>query len=276
MRARFSLLALAAAAVLLVPGPGYGQQAATASGATPAVPSTNAKTWLGHAAEIEAFIQAAEIVEMKPIGTGVTGPKKAKLAAGGPVEKIAWKALAPGFRNGYFESYKSEIAAYELDKHLGLDMVPPSVERVIDGDAGVAVMWVSPTKSFKELGGVPTPPPAQLERWSRQLSRAKLFHNLVGNIDPNLGNWLVDPEWNLMLIDHSRAFTGDNRRVHEMTRVDAELWSKMQALDEPTLKRVLGHWVGGREIRAILARRDRMQRDLDAMARKLGESMWIR
>ena len=34
-----------------------------------------------------------------------------------------------------------------------------------------------------------------------------MFDNLIGNIDPNLGNWLVDPSWNLILIDLTRAFT---------------------------------------------------------------------
>jgi hypothetical protein len=275
MHTRVSLLSITLAAALLAcAAPGATQPAAASP--APVVASANCKTWLGRAAEIEDYIRTAAVFDVKPIGTGVTGPKKAKLAPGGPVEKIAWKPLKPGIRSGYYESYRSEIAAYELDKHLGLDMVPPSVKRDVDGETGVAIMWVSPTKSFKELGGVPTPPAVQLERWSRQLSRAKLFHNLVGNVDPNLGNWLVDPEWNLVLIDHSRAFTTDNRRVHVMTRVDAELWAKMQALDEATLTRVVGDWVGRREIRAILARRDRMQRDFDAMARELGDAMWIR
>ena len=30
-----------------------------------------------------------------------------------------------------------------------------------------------------------------------------MFDNLIGNIDPNLGNWLLDEEWNIILIDHS-------------------------------------------------------------------------
>ena len=32
---------------------------------------------------------------------------------------MAWKTIRPGFHSGYWESYKSEIAAYELDKLLG-------------------------------------------------------------------------------------------------------------------------------------------------------------
>ena len=48
----------------------------------------------------------------------------AKLAPGGPVDAIAWKPIRPGRYTGYWESYKSEIAAYELDKFFGLGHEP--------------------------------------------------------------------------------------------------------------------------------------------------------
>ena len=107
---------------------------------------------------------------------------------------------ASGRPAGFWESYKSEIAAYELDKLIGLNMVPPTVERKVNGSVGAAVMWCSPTTSFGQLKGVPTAPAKHIAAWNRQLSRAKMFDNLIGNKDPNLGNWLVDPAWNLILI----------------------------------------------------------------------------
>jgi len=117
---------------------------------------------------------------------------------------MAWKALpASAIRSGYRESYKAEIAAYEMDKLLVLNMVPPKVERRVKGDDGVAVMWGSPPKSFKEMGGPPTPPARYLPQWNLQMIRAKMFDDLIGNEDPNLGNWLVDPSWNLILVQRS-------------------------------------------------------------------------
>ena len=47
------------------------------------------------------------------------------LPPGGPVARMAWRPLPPGVHRGFRESYKTEIAAYELDKLLKLDMVPP-------------------------------------------------------------------------------------------------------------------------------------------------------
>jgi len=134
-------------------------------------------------------------------------------------------------------------------------------------------MWVSPAQSFKDLGGVPgqkgvkAPPAALAGRWNLQLMRAKMLDNLIGNTDPNLGNWMVDPAWNLILIDHTRAFTSTRNLYHPMTGVDPELWEKMNALDEPTLTRVVGAWLDRTAIRGILQRRDRMREVVEKLKR---------
>jgi hypothetical protein len=226
--------------------------------------AVGAKVWIDHSKEIEDYLKSAEVVSMKETSVGVTHPNHAELAPGGPVQSIAWKPLKPGRYSGYFESYKSEIAAYELDKLLGLGMVPPTVEKRVKGDLGAAVMWVNGTKTFKDLGGVPGqkgvagPPAAHIAYWMHELTRAKMFDDLIGNIDPNLGNWLVDSEWNIVLIDHSRAFTETKQLYHNLQFFDNELWEKMKSLDETTLTGALGTWLGKAEIKAILERRDKM------------------
>jgi len=241
--------------------------------AEPAASTPNAKTWLDRRAEIEAYLQSAQIVEMEELKVGVTRPKRAKLAPGGPIEYMAWKYVPPGRPAGFQESYKSEIAAYQIDRLLGLDMVPPTVEKRVKGDLGAAVMWCSPTKNFKELGGVPTPPPAKATEWTRQLVRAKMFDNLIGNLDPNLGNWLVDPSWNLVLIDHTRALTLDKNLVHKtMDHMDAPLWEKMKALTVENLTETLKPWLGKGEIKAIIERREKMQQQFDKLIAEKGEA----
>jgi hypothetical protein len=245
-----------------------------ASGAlTHAQNQASARIWVGREAELEAFLKTAKATRVDDIGTGVTRPKKVTLAAGGPVGLMAWKPIRPGRYAGYLESYKHEIAAYELDKFLGLGMIPPTVERELNGEMGAAVMWASPTQSFKDLGGVPGqkdvkgPPPAMVAMWTRQVTKAKMFDNLIANIDPNLGNWLVDPGWNLILIDHTRAFTTTRNLYHQLVSVDGELWNKMRALDEPTLSSAIGAWVDKNAIKSLLERRDRMQAIVDKLTR---------
>lgn len=238
----------------------------------PATDQASAKSWPDRRQAVEDYLRTADVVKMEDIGLGVTRPRRAYLAPGGLVDRMAWKTVKPGFRQGYWESYKAEIAAYELDKLLELNMIPPTVERTVKGEVGAAVMWVAPIKSFGELGGPPTPPPAHVVEWNRQLVRAKMFDNLIANIDPNLGNWLVDPAWNLIVIDHTRSFTAKRDMVHEITRVDRALWDRMTALTVETLTPVLEKWIGSREIRAIVERRDRMKATIDKLVATKGES----
>jgi hypothetical protein len=232
----------------------------------------SAKTWIGHAGEVEDYLRTAPIARTEKTSRGVTHPVRAFFEPGGLVESMTWKALPPGRPHGFYESYKSEIAAYELDKLLALDMVPPKVEREMDGTIGVAVMWVSPARSFADLGGVPRPPPQKFEAWNREIMRAKMFHNLIGDIDPNLGNWLVDPAWHVILIDHSRAFTDTIKLIHQMQRIDQPLWTRMSALSEDTLAGPMSRWLDRSQIRAVIDRRARMQKQIDALVREKGEA----
>lgn len=232
----------------------------------------SAVIWLDREMELEQYLRDAEVIDIEEIGVGVTNPKRAVLAPGGPVDRSVFKPLRPGNYNGHFESYTSEIAAYELDKLLGLGMTPPTVEKRIETEVGAAVMWAAPTKSFKELGGPPQPPVREIARWNIQLIRAKMFHNLIYNKDPNLGNWLVDPAWNLILIDNSRAFTPGDRMVHELNRIDRDLWDRFLALDEATLTEALGEWLDDGSIRAILTRRDTIADEIQQMIDERGEA----
>jgi hypothetical protein len=230
----------------------------------------NAKIWIENRHAIEEYLRNAEVVKIDAIGIGVTSPRRAYLAPGGPFDSFTWKPIKPGRYQGFWESYKSEIAAYELDKFLKIDMMPPAVERKVDGDVGAAVMWASPVKSFKQLGGVPSPPEALRGAWTRQIIKAKMIDNLIANIDPNLGNWLVDPAWNIILIDHSRAFTDTQDMTHEMANIDAALWDRMKALDHQQLTTVLGSWLSADEIGSLLRRRDKMQTIVDRLLKKRG------
>ncbi len=265
---RIPLPAACAVCLVALSLPLVGQAGAVA----PAGQAEDARIWIGRAAEIEEYLRTAEVVNLEELPVGVTKPRRAWLAPGGPIESFAWKSLRPGLYGGYRESYLSEIAAYELDKLLELNMVPPTVLREYRRDKGAAVMWVSPTRSFGELGGVPTPPAGKAPAWNRQLVKAKMFDNLIYNQDPNLGNWLVDPAWNLILIDHTRAFQGSRNMVHELTRVDEDLWNRMRALTEAQLKAALQPGLSNGEVRSIIQRRDRMQEIVDQLVKERGEA----
>lgn len=227
--------------------------------------------WVGKTTEIESQLRAAEIVSLEDVGAGVTRPRRAHLRPSSPVESLAWKVLPPGRRRGYWESYKSEIAAYELDKLLGMNMVPPAVERTIDGEIGAAVMWVEGLRSVKELGGkVPAGP-----SWSKPLRKMLMFDNLTRNIDRNAGNILIGRPGELILIDHSRAFTSDTGLVNKVERVDAELWDRMKALTREDVDRTVGQWIDREQVAAMIGRRDAMVKAVDKLVAQKGRPLVI-
>jgi hypothetical protein len=99
-----------------------------------------------------------------------------------------------------------------------------------------------------------------------------MFDNLIYNKDPNLGNWLKDPSWNLILIDHTRSFTTGKDLAHTVTRIDRELWQRMKDLTEEKLLAALSKWIDKGQVRAMLQRRDRVQAEIDKLVAAKGEA----
>jgi hypothetical protein len=177
--------------------------------------------------------------------------------------------LPPGYKSGFMESYKAEIAAYRVDQMLELHRVPPMVERKYDGKVGVAVYWIENTKSWDAKN----PPRGPEPNWSREIVRMKMLDQLIGNIDRNQGNLIYDADWHLMLIDHSRAFINkkDLKGIAELGSVDRALWAKMQGLTFESLKAGLGEWVNDNELKAMIIRRDLMAKAIEQLVAKKGE-----
>lgn len=223
-------------------------------------------TWPGFEDRIEHELTDGKVTKLEAVPIGVTKPQRATLEGGA---RFAWKPLQPGLNHGYMESYKSEIAAYKLDRMLGLHMVPPISERNMDGKNGAAVYWIENTRGWS----VTKPPQGPEPMWSLQLTRMKMFDLLIANIDRNQGNLIYDSDWHLFLIDHSRAFIDkkDLKGLAELGRVDRALWEKMQALTMADLDRGLEKWVDTKGKKAMLVRRDLMAKNIAEMVKKRGE-----
>jgi hypothetical protein len=257
------------AALVLICAPAaalVGQPTSSAGQTTLARPTL--RTWLGREPEIERYMREAKIVRIESVPIGTSKPMRAYFAPGGPVESAAWKTQPPGTHRGFPDNYKAEVAAYELDKLLDLRMVPPSVETRVNGTLGALIYWLSPARMWDDVEHEPKP---DREAWNDQVIRMKMFDNLICNRDRNVGNLLVDASWTFYLIDHNRAFITSRDLPVRMSRICRELWDRMVALDEPTLRRALDPYLTPKEIRAILERRDRMARTIADMTASRGE-----
>ena len=179
--------------------------------------------------ELEEFLRTAEVVAHKDIGVGVTLPMKLELSDGQVTLSASWKTvderrrgiirLADGSTDRNFrDSYEFEIAAYELDKLIGTNLVPlvpPTVERSWRGKSGAIQLWVegATTDFDRRKQNIQVP---NALRWNRQVYNVQLFRCLTYDIDyKNARNTLIDPDWRLWAIDSSRSFRTKKDLVDE-------------------------------------------------------------
>ena len=229
----------------------------------------------------ETFLRTAKVVRHRALGQGVSGSEQLTLTDGTAIHKAVWKTINefhPGltsFEGGgtildYEDSYRFEIAAYELDKLLGFDLVPPTVERALGNRTGSLQMWVEGviTEWDRKQRGL-MPPDG--EQWNRQIHAVRLLQQLAFDWDAqNIRNVLVDTSFRVYAIDFSRSFAVYQKvRQEEMLqRFPRARLEAMKALDEPTLAARLGRWVTRPQIRTLLKRRDQI---LAIAARRVAE-----
>ena len=254
------------------PAPPAPAEAAAATVTAAVAEQVGANIWVGRHAVFEEYLRTARIERVERVPIGVTKPERGFFAPGGLAASAAVKHLPMGQRSGFWEAYKSEIAAYQVDRLLGLDMVPVTVERRVGSDLASVQLWAEGCKHVKDVDQSACPKPIE---WAKQVCRQKVFDNLIANIDRNAGNLLVDGEWNLVLIDHSRAFAQDRMPFEkEMTRVDRAFFERLKALDEASVMKQVRPWVlGDGTARAILKRRDKIVARFEKLVWERGEAV---
>ena len=235
--------------------------------------------------EAEEFLHNARVVEKEKLGKGVTQSEKLTLTDGTrtlhaiwkiiDVHKLGQQRMERGWEFDFRDSWKNEVAAYELDKLLELHLVPPTVERHVDGRTGSVQLWVEKALTEDEVGKRKLTPP-HLPRWNNQLHNVRLLHQLTYNTDfQNVRNVLVDPDFRVYAIDNSRAF-----RIQRvlMAPEDLQCFSRavlerLKALDRPLIEQKLGPWLGKLQMDALLARRDAILDIVDLRVKTKGEGL---
>lgn len=234
--------------------------------------------------EAEAFLRTAHVTARRPVGQGITHPELLTLTDGTRTLRAVFKTIdehEPGmFRmeNGGWEfdfrdSWKSEVAAYELDKLLGLGLVPPTVEREVYGRTGSVQIWVEGVMSEddRQERGLEPQGPRQVVRWTHQIHCVRLLHQLTYNADfRNVENILVDPDFRVYLVDSSRAFRiqEDLLDPDDLSCFSRAALQRLGELDRARLEERLGSWLGDMQIESLLARRDRI---LEIVQKRLQE-----
>jgi hypothetical protein len=232
--------------------------------------------------QMEQFLLNANVVQRKTLGQGVTNSERATLSDGQvqhdahiqsiDVQKSAFTSKR-GTELNFKDSYKFNIAAYRLDKILGLNMIPVSVERKVGGKTSAITWWVD-DKMFDEVDrkrqGLEPP---NKDDWNKQMYAVRVFDQLIYNTDRNLGNLVIDKQWRMWMIDHTRAFRIEKslRSEKDLAMCDRKLLASLRKLDENTLNEELRPYLTKTEVRAMLERRDTIVKFFDDAVKERGE-----
>lgn len=217
----------------------------------------------------EHFLLNAQIIDSKRLSQGITGSQRATLSDGrithdAHIQTIdefsPRKKTDHGLEVNFRDSYKFNVAAYRLDKLLGLNMVPVSVERKVGSKMASVTWWVDDVlmeEKDRYLKGIDPP---DSDAWNRQMYQARAFSQLVANTDPNLGNFLITKQWKLWAIDFTRAFRSHKNLLDrkQLTCIDPKFHEALKTLSEDAIKREIGSLLSDWEMEGLLARRHKI------------------
>jgi len=233
-------------------------------------------------AAMEQFLQTAKIVRQRDLPVGVTVPRRATLDDGRMQHDAAIQDTderKPIFETArrtelnFRDSWSFNVAGYELAKILELNMVPPYVERKVDGRLASVSWWVNDAMMGRDRYRKKIEPPNPAT-WNAEMYAVRVFHQLIYDTDPNLTNLLITKDWRVWMIDFSRAFRlmKELNNPNELVKCDRRLLANLRTLTKQTLQQKLGRWLTELEIDAVLARRDLIVALFDEAVLKRGEA----
>jgi hypothetical protein len=234
--------------------------------------------------DAEEFLTSAEVARSKTRREGVNKYKKVVLDKEGiwansifRWENVVRLAEVSGTTNRagrhFRDSYKSEMAAYEISEILGLNNVPPTINRDIEGRTGSVQLWMENTTKEVDRRRKGTVPP-DVTSWNRQSHDMRVFDNLINNIDRNQNNILIDKDWNLWLIDHTRSFAMDESlpTPEKVSRCSRSLYNALKQMDEGLVRETLEPLLNEAEVDAFFIRREILLKLLEDRVAEVGES----
>jgi hypothetical protein len=216
----------------------------------------------------EAFLRTAKITVEKPSKKGITGTVRVTMTDGkithdASVQRIddheAVFKTASSTELNFKDTYVFNIAAWKLAKMLGIeDMVPPSVERNYSAKSASFTWWIDDVLMDEEDRVAKKISPPDPDRWSKEIQVMHVYDQLMYNTDSNATNLLIDKQWRIWMIDHTRAFRLQKTLLDPkmLSMCDRGLLAKMKALTAASVEKVMKSDLEKGEIQALIARRD--------------------
>jgi hypothetical protein len=233
--------------------------------------------------QMRDFLLTAKVLSWKEASKGITGVQRLTLSDGKITHDASFQSvdvakLRETFDDGrtemnFRDSYKYNIASYELAKLVGLgDMMPVTVERRWNGRTGSLTWWL-PAMMDEEQRLKKKIEPPDADAWNKQMYKMRVFSQLVYDTDRNLGNVLISADWHMWMIDFSRAFRryANLENPKNLVKCHRQLLERLRKLEEAEVAAKTGSWLGKDEIKAIMARRNKIVALFADLIAKLGE-----
>jgi hypothetical protein len=174
------------------------------------------------------------------------------------------------------DSYKYELAAYELDKYLGLGLVPPVVERTINDFPGSLQIFVDDafSETARETQEIKLNDPVAFDQ---SMADLKVFLNLTADVcgsERNRDLLIQRKTERLYAVDFSRAFAPTTAATPgcEITRCSRRLYEKLLGWDRDKVHSLLTLYLSAEELRALDARQGSILQTVRTQIETRGES----
>ena len=231
--------------------------------------------------EMEQFLLNATIGKTKKMSKGVTKARQVSMSDGRithdaqvqdvDIARALFEVDPKHTEVNFKDSYRYNIAAYRLARLLGLDNVPMSVERKVDGKPAAVTWWLDDV-AMEEGDRVKKKIEGNGLRRRNYWGVMRVFDELIQNRDRNGGNILWSSEWRMWMIDHTRAFRLGKELLDpkSLTYCDRALLDRIRELTRPALAAAVGKNLTAAEIDALFVRRDLIVKLFDEKIATLG------
>lgn len=170
------------------------------------------------------------------------------------------------------DTWKANVAAYELAKILEIYIIPPYVEVEINGKHASASWGLDNVimNAVQRLQRNVQPPDP--EAFNKQMAVVRVFDELV-NHGRAPSDLLITKDWQLWIIGPSQGFLpATTVDPANLVRCDRRLLAKLRTINRAELMSKLAHWLTKEEVDALNMRAARIVKFFDREVASKGET----
>src|SRR4030043_1623178 len=230
---------------------------------------------VGRMEAMEKVLREAEIekVEKDRLG-GRTGPWLITLHDGAIKQRAVFRHVDRRRPHPTPDSYKYDLAAYVLTRLLGVELIPPVVEREIEKRKGSLQVFLENCIREKDRKRKKLEPPDS-KAFSNAIAEIRVLENLTYDECQDTDDLYVHLEdWRVCRGDFSEAFAPIPELPPgcSITACSKNLFEGLLKLDEEAVKFALGEYMNQEEIGALLARKGLIIERIKTLISEKGEA----